>query len=297
MPLAGLRVVGPGMVRAGITEPDDDPARWTRLRGAVGERAYAKLRDAAVAVVGCSRTGTPVATMLAALGVRHLTVIDGDAVEIHNLDGMLLATPADVGSNKAVALARRLVEFRPDFTVRAVARPLDSTHPTPSDGRLDLVATCVDQDAPRLRVAHWARETLTPHLDIGTGVTRSPDGGRLLAADVRLLLPGLGCVSCVGSLRDLDQAEYELYAPPGALPRRPAEPWDARGRLGSLATLNGLAASVGVQSWLDLLDGPLAGSVWHRLRWRPGTGLEANAALVTAAEGCPVCHQGAAQTR
>jgi molybdopterin/thiamine biosynthesis adenylyltransferase len=245
-PLAGLRIVGPGMVHAAAALPadmleDTNAARWSRLRGAVGEAAFARLREARAAVVGCSRSGTLAAGMLAALGVRGLVLIDGDAVEAHNLDGMLLSTEADVGGNKAVALGRRLVEFRPDLMVQALRRPLDGSAAEQALGGADLVVTCVDQDGARLRAARWAREHLMPHLDVGTGVTRIAGGGRQLAADVRLLLPGAGCVRCVGGLADSEQAEYELHAPPSALPRRPPEAWDARGRLGSL--VRPLAAS------------------------------------------------------
>jgi hypothetical protein len=293
-PLGGLRIVGPGMLHV-ASEPEldelDDPARWTRLRGAVGERTFAKLRRAEVAVIGCSRTGTLAATMLAALGVRKLILFDGDSIERHNLDGAFLAVPEQAGANKAVALARRLVEYRPDLAVRAVPFALDAAHPEPAAGCLDIVATCVDSDGARLRAARWCRRHLTPHLDIGTGVTRMATGERMLAADVRLMLPGAGsgCVLCRGGLQDADQAWYEYFAPPGALPRRPPEPWNAGGRLGSLITLNSMAVSTGIQSWLDLMDGSLAGSIWHRLRWRPGAGLETNAALVTGAAGCEVC--------
>jgi hypothetical protein len=292
-PLAGLRVVGPGMVHAVASLPDDlllepDDARWSRVRGAVGEQTFAKLREARVAVIGCSRTGTPAAGMLAALGVRGLVLVDGDAIESHNLDGMLLSTEAEVGENKAESLGHRLVEFQPGLMVKAVRRPLDSFSADEILGGVDLVVTCVDRDAGRLRAAHWTREHLVPHLDIGTGVTRTM-GGRELAADVRLLLPGAGCIRCVGGLGDIEQAEYELHAPRGALPRRPPESWNARGRLGSLVSLNSMAVSFGIQSWLDLLDGSLAGSIWHRLRWVAGRGIEADSAIVGASATCVLC--------
>jgi len=295
-PLAGLRIVGPGMVHAELSPPVDllpalENARWERLRGAVGNHTLVKLRTAQVAVIGCSRTGTLAAGMFAALGVRGLTLVDGDAIEAHNLDGMLLATEADIGTNKAVTLGRRLVEFRPDAAVRAIMRPLNSRASEEALGGADLIVTCVDQDGARLRAARHARARLTPHLDIGTGITLTAPGERQLAADVRLLLPGAGCVRCVGGLGDWEQAEYELHAPPGALPRRPAEPWNARGRLGSLITLNSLAVSFGVQSWLDLLDGSLSASIWHRLRWRLGSGLEVHSAPVGAGNQCGLCRQ------
>jgi len=227
--------------------------------------------------------------MCAALGVRGLTLIDGDAIEPHNLDGMILATEGDVGANKAVAVGRRLVAQRSELMVKAVPDTLQSRTAELAVGGADLIVTCVDQDGPRLRAGQYARTHLTPHLDIGTGITVIGQGERQLAADVRLLLPGSGCVRCVGGLGNREQAEYELHAPRGALPRRPAEAWNARGRLGSLITLNCLAVSCGVQSWLDLLEGSLAASIWHRLRWLPGRGLEVQSALVNATPGCPIC--------
>jgi hypothetical protein len=293
-PLAGLRIIGPGMVHAVAHRSVDsfdvgDDVRWSRLRGAVGEPVFGKLRESHVAVIGCSRSGTQAASMFAALGVRGLSLIDPDVIEPHNLDGMLLSAEADVGKKKAIALGKRLVEFRSDLAIRAAAQPLNSHAAQAALEGVDLIVTCVDQDGPRLQAAHWAANHLVPHLDIGAGVTQTATGDRQLAADVRLLLPRAGCIRCVGGLGDLDQAEYELHAPYGALPRRPPEPWNARGRLGSLVTLNGLAASAGVQSWLDLLSGSLASSIWHRLRWVEGAGLEVASAMVLARQECFAC--------
>ena len=137
---------------------------------------------------------------------------------MHNLDGMILSVEEDLETNKAVALGRRLVAFRSDLFVKAVPHALNAREAETGLGGADLVVTCVHGDGPRLRAAHLARERLTPHLDLGTGVTRTEAGDRQLAADVRLLLPQAGCVRCVGGLSDLDQAEYELHAPPVASP-------------------------------------------------------------------------------
>jgi ThiF family len=292
-PLAGLRIIGPGMVHATASRSVDpldagDDARWSRLRGAVGESVFAKLRETEIALIGCSRSGTLAAGMFAALAVRGLSLIDPDAIEPHNLDGMILATEADMGEKKGMALGRRLIAYRPDLMVKAVPHPLNSPSGKAALQGADLIVTCVDQDGARLQAAHWAAAHLAPHLDIGTGVTRSARGDHQLAADVRLLLPRAGCIRCVGGLGDPDQAEYELYAPYGALLRRPPEAWNS-GRLGSLVTLNRLAVSFGVQSWLDLLAGSLASSIWHRLCWREGVGLEVNSALVEGGEGCALC--------
>ncbi len=288
-PLAGFRVIGPGLPKTATTGRSVADSLWSRTIQAVGERAFGKVIQSSAAVVGASRLGSAVAFQLAGVGIRRLVLVDPDRLEDHNVVGMVGVRAVDVGEAKVVALARNLVAFRPDLAVTAFAHDILDRRVLLRD--IDLIVTTVDRDAGRLKVAHWAAEHGVVHLDVGTGVTHRPEG-RQLAADVRLLLPGMGCVRCVGGLGDLDQAEYELRAPPGAAPRRPPEPWDARGRLGSLPTLNGIAAATGVQLWLDLVNGDLGGSTWHRQRWVPGRGLEVAAGLVGAGADCPVCRGG-----
>jgi molybdopterin/thiamine biosynthesis adenylyltransferase len=284
-PLSGFRVVGSGMPTTSAPERETDET-WSRTIGAMGVRASGKASRSSVAVVGASRLGSMVAFQLAGVGIRRLVLVDPDRIEPHNVVGMTGVTAEDVGEPKALALARRLVAFRPDLAVTALPLSVLDRRAVLRD--IDLIVTTVDRDSARLKAARWAVEHTAVHLDIGTGVTQQ-HCGRQLAADVRLLLPGRGCVRCVGGLGDLAQAEYELNAPPGAAPRRPPERWNARGRLGSLPTLNAIAAATGVQLWLDLLNGDLGGSAWHRLRWAPGGGLESAAALVGPARDCPVC--------
>jgi hypothetical protein len=287
-PLAGFRIVGPGMVSVGTdlseTPPDDET--WSRLQHAVGLRTFAKLRQASVGIVGASRLGSQVAFQCSSLGVRRLVLVDSDLIENHNVVGMPSIQAAYAGQPKVTALAATLTAFRPDLAVTALAQPLAKAQDRLRD--LGLLVTTVDNDGPRLLAAHWTRRHAVVHLDIGTGVTQQ-DTERLVATYVRLFIPGMGCIRCVGGLGDLDQAEYELHTSPGALPRRPPEAWNARGRLGSLPTLNAMAAATGVQLWLDLLDGTLTASTWHRLRWHPGTGWERASSLARAGEGCPLC--------
>lgn len=291
-PLVDLEIVGPDMIRVtredSLSEHDAAESRWSRTIQAVGEPAFSRLRAATVAVVGSSRTGNLAAGMLAALGVGRLTLLDGDLIETHNLDGMLLATPEEVGQNKAEVVARHLAARRPDLAIRASRRGLGGWHDEGLVGSADLIVTCVDRPGPRLRAARLARDRLIPHLDIGTGVTLTA-GERQVAADVRLCLPRAGCVRCVGGVGDLAEAEYELRAPPGALPRRVPEPWNAGGRLGSLITLNAMAVSTGILSWLDLLAGALPASVWHRIHWVAGKTWEVASASVTFQPECPIC--------
>lgn len=59
---------------------------------AVGAAGQARLCAARAAVVGLGGLGSPVALYLAAAGVRHLTLVDGDAVDASNLHRQVIHT-------------------------------------------------------------------------------------------------------------------------------------------------------------------------------------------------------------
>jgi len=301
-PLDAFRVVGPGMLhvrriaegsrpqaiwptQTDTGEPED---RWSRTRGAVGAAVLSRLIESNVAIFGASRNGSLTAWQLAALGVRKLVLIDPDRLAVHNLNATFAFEEADVGQFKVEALAQHLNRFRSDLAVCGL--PWSAADPRVVDRirDADLLVTCVDSDAPRLLCARLATQWLKPHLDIGTGVHREGDGARTIAADVRLLLPGEGCVACVGGLRELEQAQDDLLLGPGTLPLRPAIPWHEQ-RAGSLVTINAMAVSAGVQLWLDLLGGDLRHSHWSRLLWQPGQGLSVDEADVTGLPDCAIC--------
>ena len=154
--------------------------------------------------------------------------------------------------------------------------------------RVDLIATTVDQDGPRLAAAVLANRWVKPHLDVGTGVL-SQSGQRLMGGDVRLCLPGEACVACLGGLPQREDAEYELAAPRGALSRGPFP----RGTTcaGSLLTINQVAVHLGVQLWLDLLAGRLERSTWYHIRWDEA-GIASVEAHQHAETKCRYCSRG-----
>jgi hypothetical protein len=293
-PLDAIRVVGPGMLRVSRNEDIASAAeqRWSRTRGALGDAVWKKVEASRVLLLGAGRNGSAMAFQLVALGIRAITLVDPDILETENLDAGFCVTERDVGRNKTEALQRRLHAFRSDCLITSL--PNSATHrcAAAKAAAADLIVTCVDHDTARLAAARLARRFLRVHLDVGTGVTGvtgdAASGQRVLAGDVRLLLPRLGCVCCVGGLPNEADARYELAAPPGALPRRPPQPWH-RQRAGSLITLNSLTVATAVQLWLDLLGGQLRTSHWARLRWQPGHGLQTDAAPVGPAPDCPIC--------
>lgn len=85
-----------------------------------------RLREAKVAVLGVGGLGGWAAWALACIGIGEMWLIDGDRVEISNLNRQILYTEADLGLLKAEAAAARLRAFNSAMRVTSTARRLES---------------------------------------------------------------------------------------------------------------------------------------------------------------------------
>ena len=58
-------------------------------------------------------------------------------------------------------------------------------------------------------------------------------------------------------------------------------------------TVNSTAIGVGLQTWLDLLEGRLSGTTWLRLEWSAIGHPQFHTEAVTPLVSCPICeHRG-----
>ncbi|MEM7476653.1 MAG: ThiF family adenylyltransferase [Planctomycetota bacterium] len=286
-----VQCVGSGMLRLGAASEHSstNSKRWSRTRGALGTPVLHKIRTADVTLVGAGRNGSAAAFQLASLGVRRLRLIDGDRLKLENMDAMVGLNFSDVGSRKVSALARRLQAFRPDLALTVLKNSVTTAAAQAIlQEPADLIVTCVDNDAARLSVAMAARQSCTLHLDIGTNVARDDERHSALFGDARILLPGEGCVACVGPMPDLERRRFELNMRSDHLHHQLGPTWNMQ-RAGSLVTFNAMTVAAGVQLWIELLAGHLRGSHWQRFDWDSETGLDARSAAVSADKDCEIC--------
>jgi sulfur-carrier protein adenylyltransferase/sulfurtransferase len=93
-----------------------------------GEAGQAALRQARVLVVGAGGLGCPALLYLAAAGVGHLGIVDGDRVHMSNLHRQVLFGADDVGQLKAEVASRFLSRQFPDVQVTAYTEFLQPTN-------------------------------------------------------------------------------------------------------------------------------------------------------------------------
>ena len=108
-----------------LTDPEVERYSRQLILDGVGEAGQERLRQARVLVVGAGALGSPVVTYLAAAGVGHLTVYDGDSVELSNLSRQPVHGEADAGQNKAESARAAALALNSTVEIEAVAHRLD----------------------------------------------------------------------------------------------------------------------------------------------------------------------------
>jgi adenylyltransferase/sulfurtransferase len=103
-----------------------------------------RLQQSKVLVVGLGGLGCPAALYLAAAGVGELLLVDGDVVELSNLQRQIAHTGTDIGRNKARSAAAAIAALNPEVTVQVVEQTLlESAMPALVDC-VDLVIDATD---------------------------------------------------------------------------------------------------------------------------------------------------------
>ena len=81
----------------------------------IGPKGQSALQRARVLCIGAGGLGCPALLYLAAAGVGHIGIVDGDTVDLTNLQRQVLFTMDQLGQNKADA-ARALAGPQPGYT-------------------------------------------------------------------------------------------------------------------------------------------------------------------------------------
>lgn len=130
---------------------DNQLLRYSRhiLLDEFGVEAQEKLLAAHALVVGAGGLGSPATLYLASAGVGRITICDGDAVDLTNLQRQIVHRNDSVGMNKSVSARRTLAQINPDITVVALPQRLQDAALDERVAAADIVLDCTDNFATR----------------------------------------------------------------------------------------------------------------------------------------------------
>lgn len=239
--------------------------RWAMTRKALGEEVWKRLCLLKVMIVGGGRSGEAAFIELARLGVGQISICDGDNLEPGNLGEMKLVMDKDIGRNKAEVIVEKVTELRQtnqkedNFNFRAVKSfNFEGFEARERAKESDVIICCVDSDGGRDYASYIASRYHKVLVDIGTGILQNQAKSTKKGYDVRIILPGDGCLRCCGGI-DESQSELEIFNSH----ERTRQRSEGRSfRAGSLSSLNISAVNEGVSLLQDLCNGEIENSTW-----------------------------------
>lgn len=143
-----------------------------------------------MAVFGLGGVGSFAAEALARAGIGRLVLVDGDVVDVTNLNRQLVALRSTVGQPKAEAMARRIGDINPDCRVEVHSLfYLPPAGEDPGCGRglidgCDFVADAIDSVTSKLGLAEECRDKGIPLIS-AMGCGNKLDPTRFRVADIQ----------------------------------------------------------------------------------------------------------------
>ncbi|HJK01800.1 MAG TPA: HesA/MoeB/ThiF family protein [Methanocorpusculum sp.] len=118
--------------------------RYVRQIPMIGVTGQKKLEEATVFLAGCGGLGSPIAFYLAAAGIGHLRIADGDAVDMSNLNRQILHRPDRIGMSKARSAKLTLESFNPDIKITEFSSIVDEKTASHMIGDADIIVDAMD---------------------------------------------------------------------------------------------------------------------------------------------------------
>jgi len=157
-------------------------AEWTeRAELLFKAEGLQKLQNANVLVVGLGGVGSFAAEFLARAGVGNMTIVDGDVVDITNINRQLPALHSTVGQPKVTVVGDRLMDINPALNLTRIEEFLSPERALAIVAKdYDYVLDCIDSVTPKLNLILSAKRNRVKI------ISSMGAGGKMLASKVRV---------------------------------------------------------------------------------------------------------------
>ena len=118
----------------------------------VKEEGIERLQSANILIVGLGGVGSFAAEFLVRSGIGNLTIVDGDTVDITNINRQLPALNSTIGKNKTDIVAERILDINPEINLKKINEFLEPERMEEilTQEKFDYVLDCIDSLSPKL---------------------------------------------------------------------------------------------------------------------------------------------------
>ncbi|KFI93100.1 thiazole biosynthesis adenylyltransferase ThiF [Bifidobacterium saguini DSM 23967] len=177
---------------------DEQVERYARhliLKG-VGVKGQKRLLASSVLIIGAGGLGSPAALYLAAAGVGRIGLVDGDVVDLSNLQRQIIHTTASVGTPKVESAAASIRALNPDVQIKTHRELVDASNISALIEPYDLVIDATDNFAAKFLINDACVLANKPYIHAGVVG---------FSGQVMTVVPGEGpCYRCI--FRDMPAA-------------------------------------------------------------------------------------------
>jgi molybdopterin-synthase adenylyltransferase len=175
----------------------------------IGEKGQEKLLEANVLIIGAGGLGSPVAFYLAAAGIGTIGLMDGDKVDLSNLQRQILHTTASIGQEKVYSAEERLHSLDPDIKLTLYPYRLTADNAPKILAGYDFIIDATDNFDSKFLIARACYHASKPY---------SHAGIREFQGQTMTVHPGkTACYQCVFHEEGVPSATIPK-GPLGALP-------------------------------------------------------------------------------
>jgi adenylyltransferase/sulfurtransferase len=243
---------------------DEQIQRYSRhiILTEVGGKGQKKIRDAKVFIVGAGGLGSPAALYLAAAGIGTLGIIDGDVVDLSNLQRQVIHHTSDLNRPKVLSAKEKIEALNPDVQVITYHHLLNSQNAMDIIKDYDLILDGTDNFPAKFLIndaAVFARKPL-----IHGGILR-------FVGQVFTIIPHeTACYRCV----------FNSPPPPGLIP--------SCQEAGVIGVLAGMIGTIQATEALKLILG-IGKTLSNRLLTYDAHKMEFREIKLKKNPKCPVC--------
>ena len=133
----------------------------------IGEKGQEKLLQSKVLVIGIGGLGSPVAFYLAAAGIGTIGLMDGDKVDLSNLQRQILHTTASIGQDKVSSAEERLHDLDPDIRLTLYPFRLNADNAPEILSGYDFIIDATDNFDSKFLIARACHNAEKPYSHAG----------------------------------------------------------------------------------------------------------------------------------
>lgn len=136
--------------------------RYSRQIKFIGKSAQKSIESSTVAIIGCGALGSNSAEILTRAGIKKITLIDFDKVELSNLQRQTTYTEQDINSQKVFALAEHLRQINSNVEIIIANEKL--TEKNIEILKSDIIIDGTDNFETRYIINKYAKENNIPYI-------------------------------------------------------------------------------------------------------------------------------------